>query len=104
MWTKRVFIFEKNAFLVCTDSFHSRVFSIIYDTPFVVFDRQQEGIVSMNSRLETLLSKFELENRKFNGKISEDLLKCDYSNAKKILEVEKEKSRSFLCNALDIKE
>ena len=30
---------EKNAFMVCTDSFHSSVFSIIYDTPFVVFDK-----------------------------------------------------------------
>lgn len=94
---------EKNAFLVCTDSFHSSVFSIIYDTPFVVFNRKDKH-VSMNSRLDTLLSKFELENRKFNGSISNDLLKCDYSNAKKILEKEKEKSKKFLCKALDIDE
>lgn len=94
---------EKNAFLVCTDSFHSSVFSIIYDTPFVVFNRKDKH-VSMNSRLDTLLSKFGLENRKFNGSISDDLLKCDYSNAKKILEKEKEKSKKFLCKALDIDE
>lgn len=94
---------EKNAFLVCTDSFHSSVFSIIYDTPFVVFNREDE-YVSMNSRLDTLLSKFGLENRKFNGSISDDLLRCDYSNARKILEKEKEKSKKFLCKALDINE
>ena len=94
---------EKNAFLVCTDSFHSCVFSIIYDTPFIVFDRN-DNLIPMNSRLDTLLSKFELENRKFNGSISDDLLKCDYSNAKKILEKEKEKSKKFLCKALDINE
>ena len=95
---------EKNAFMVCTDSFHSSVFSIIYDTPFVVFDRQQKGLVSMNSRIDTLLSKFKLEDRRYNGKITEELLKCDYTEAKKILEKEKEKSMNFLKRALDIKD
>lgn len=94
---------EKNAFLVCTDSFHSSVFSIIYNTPFVVFERKDKN-VSMNSRLDTLLLKFNLEDRKFNGKITNDLLKCDYSNTDKILEKEKEKAMDFLQNALDIKE
>lgn len=94
---------EKNAFLVCTDSFHSSVFSIIYDTPFVVFDRKQNGIASMNSRIDTLLTKFCLQNRRFNGSITEELLSCDYSKTKKILEKEKEKSFDFLEKALDIK-
>lgn len=93
---------EKNAFLICTDSFHSSVFSIIYDRPFVVFERQDKN-VSMNSRLDTLLSKFHLENRRFNGRISNDLLKCDYTEAKEILKKEKEKSVNFLKRALDIK-
>lgn len=93
----------KNSFLVCTNSFHSTVFSIIYDRPVVVFKRADE-YASMNSRLDTLLSKFDMENREFNGKITNDLLKCDYSNAKKILEKEKEKSKKFLCKALDINE
>lgn len=94
---------EKNAFLVCTDSFHSSVFSIIYNTPFVVFDRKQNGVVSMNSRIDTLLSKFALQNRRFYGTITKDLLSCDYSESKKILEQEKEKSFNFLKKALDIK-
>lgn len=93
---------EKNAFLICTDSFHSSVFSIIYDTPFIIFNRIQKNVVSMNSRIDTLLSKFELQDRRFNGTISKDLLKCDYKEAKKILEKEKEKSFTFLKNALDI--
>lgn len=93
---------EKNAFLVCTDSFHSSVFSIIYDTPFVVFDRKQNGVVSMNSRIDTLLSKFALQNRKFKGAITKDLLNSDYSESKEILEQEKEKSFNFLKKALDV--
>lgn len=93
---------EKNAFMVCTDSFHSSVFSIIYDTPFIVFDRKQNGVTSMNSRIDTLLLKFELEKRRFNGRITKELLDCNYSEAKKILEKEKEKSFCFLKKALDI--
>lgn len=95
---------EKNAFMVCTDSFHSSVFSIIYDTPFIVFERLQKGVTSMNSRIDTLLSKFKLENRRFRGEITEDLLQCDYTEAKKILEKEKEKSINFLKRALEIQE
>ncbi len=94
---------EKNAFLVCTDSFHSSVFSIIYDTPFVVFNRQQKGVKSMNSRIDTLLSKFKLEERRFSNEITEDLLKCNYIEAKQILKQEQEKSINFLRKALDIK-
>lgn len=94
---------EKNAFLICTDSFHSSVFAILYNTPFLVFDREDKE-EKMNSRIETLLSKFKLEDRKFKGKITEGLLKCNYTEAKKILEKEREKSMDFLKKSLDIEE
>ena len=94
---------EKNAFLICTDSFHSCVFAIIYNRPFVVFDRE-DNTVSMNSRIETLLNKFMLQDRKYNGKLTEEQLKHNYENAYKILEKEKQKAYNFLNTALDIKE
>ena len=90
---------EKNAFLVCTDSFHSCIFAILFNTPFIVFNREDK-VKSMNSRIETLLSKFQLEDRKNNGIITEDFLKHDYAEAYKILEEEREKSNKFLDNAL----
>ena len=95
---------EKNAFLICTDSFHSCVFAILYNTPFLVFDREQKNLVSMNSRLDTLLSKFKLENRRCNGKITKKDLSCDYKEAYKILEKERIKADKFLRKALDIKD
>ena len=58
----------------------------------------------MNSRLETLIEKFKLKNRKFNGKITDKNLKHDYTEAYKILEKERKKSEEFLKKALDIKE
>lgn len=91
---------EKNAFLVCTDSFHSSVFAILYNTPFLVFDREDK-IESMNSRIETLLSKFNLEDRKYKGKITSKDLKANYSEAYKILEKEREKSKKYLEKALN---
>lgn len=92
---------EKNAYLICTDSFHSSVFALLYNRPFVVFNREDKNM-SMNSRIETLINKFKLENREFSGKITNENLQHDYSNAYEILEKEKEKSLIFLKNALDI--
>lgn len=94
---------EKNAFLICTDSFHSSVFGILYKTPFLVFERE-DSTVSMNSRLDTLLSKFKLDDRRYKGKITKKDLKCDYTEAYKILDKERIKSISFLKKALDIKD
>lgn len=95
---------EKNAFLICTDSFHSSVFAILYNRPFIIFDREQEGLQSMNSRIDTLIDKFDLKNRRFSGLITKENLNHDYSEAYKILEKEREKSLNFLKKALDIKE
>lgn len=93
---------EKNAFLVCTDSFHSSVFAFLYNTPFVIFERE-DSTKKMNSRIDTLLTKFNIKNRVFDGKITEKNLKNDYSEGYKILEEERKKSNEFLRNALNIK-
>ncbi len=93
---------EKHAFLICTDSFHSSVFAIIYNIPFLVFDREDSN-ERMNSRLETLLKKFDLEDRKYTGIITDNNLKHDYKHAYEILEKEKEKAMNFLREALAIK-
>ena len=86
---------EENAFLICTDSFHSSVFAILFGRPFIVFDRE-DSWVKMNSRLETLLRKFKLEDRWYKGKITKELLEADYSNAYKILEEERKKAKKYV--------
>lgn len=96
---------EKHAFLICTDSFHSSVFAILYNKPFVVFDREQSNVENMSSRIDTLLSKFKLKNRRYNGNaITKDNLEHDYTEAYKILEVERKKSKKFLERALCVEE
>ena len=51
---------EKHAFLICTDSFHSSVFAILYNRPFVIFDREDKE-ENMGSRLDTLINKFKFQ-------------------------------------------
>lgn len=90
---------EKNAFLVATDSFHSCVFSILFNTPFVIFERQDSN-KSMYSRIETLLEKFEMKNRVFKGEITKEIIKGDFSKVQNILKKEREKANKFIEKAL----
>lgn len=45
--------------LVITDSFHACVFSILFNTPFVVWTNEERG----NTRVESLLNMFDLQDR-----------------------------------------
>lgn len=93
---------EKNAELICTDSFHSSIFAILFNKPFIVFEREQKGVQSMNSRIDTLISKLELKNRKFKDKITDENLNHNYSKAYKLLEIERNKAKDFLIRNLEI--
>lgn len=53
----------RNASYVLTDSFHAVAFSIKFNKEFYVFDRKQDGVSSMFSRIETITKRFGLENR-----------------------------------------
>lgn len=90
---------ERHAELICTDSYHSCVFAIIFHRPFVVFDRDQ-NITSMSSRIENLLEIFELKNRKFNKDFLDDVFVADYINADIILEKERKKMYRYISECL----
>lgn len=86
-----------------TDSFHGAVFSIIFEKPFIVFDRIGKG-PTMNSRIETLLAKFKLEDRKWkNIRNSKKYFDIDYSHIEPILNKERNKALSYLEKALEVK-
>lgn len=89
-----------SAQLFFTDSFHGAAFSIILETPFIVFNREGNS-PSMNSRIDTLLGTFKLESRLYDiFTDNNQLFNVDFTEAKSILEVEKEKSLAYLKNAL----
>ena len=93
----------QNATYVLTDSFHAVAFSLKFNKEFYVFDRKQDGVSSMFSRIETLTKRFGLENRIQNrDRIVEQ---PPISNWKKIedeLMTEKKKSIEKLLAAMGI--
>ena len=92
---------EKNAFLICTDSFHSCVFAILFNRPFIIFEREDHNH-KMNSRLETLINKFKLENRYYDTRITKENLEIDYSNINKILTEERKKGKKYIEKVLQV--
>lgn len=92
-----------NAKMICTNSFHGTVFSIIFEKPFVaMFDMKDEKIVK-EQRKYTLLKKLGLEDRIYTTKSEIDIqkmLKIDYKEAKDKLEKLKEKSLKYIKESL----
>ena len=87
-----------NATVLLTDSFHGVVFSILLETPFLVYERKT-NIPTMYSRIETLLDKFHLRHREAKN-LSEDIFTVNYSHVYEILEVERNRSFKYLREAL----
>lgn len=88
--------------IFCTDSFHGTVFSILFEKPFIVYERMGTSL-SMFSRIDTLLDKFDLNSRKAeNIKTNEQAFNIDYSHVPPILEAERNKALNYLKEALNI--
>ncbi|ENZ7231830.1 polysaccharide pyruvyl transferase family protein [Enterococcus faecium] len=84
---------------VFTDSFHACVFSIIFEKYFEVFERQS-NMLSMNSRINTLLKDFKLENR-WNYLASGSKHEIDYGAVRKVLDKRIKESFEFLESSLN---
>ncbi|MDD3304286.1 MAG: polysaccharide pyruvyl transferase family protein [Clostridia bacterium] len=96
-----------NAKMIITDSYHACIFSIIYKKPFFVYDRIVNGNMYMQSRIDTLLKLFSLENQKIKD-ISEilkrsNIFEIDTSSYDETLSKENIKATLFLNEALNIK-
>lgn len=88
--------------LVITDSFHGTVFSLLFNKPFIVYNRVDSD-VKMNSRINTLLSKFALENRTWNSIDKSNVFDVDFSDIPRRLEIERNISLEYLRESLKIK-
>lgn len=89
----------KNAELVCTNSFHALVFSLIYEKNFVAFNRYENGN-DMNSRVEHLLKKFKMEKRKIE-KLDYNIFDCDFTESNIVLQSEREKFAKYINKILE---
>ncbi|MDO4269910.1 MAG: polysaccharide pyruvyl transferase family protein [Eubacteriales bacterium] len=88
----------QHAALVCTDSFHATVFSILFDRPFAVFKR--DGAVDMFDRIETLLMTLGLEDRLPDVLQEESVFDHNYTNAYEHLEEKRKEAIQYLKDAM----
>ena len=90
-----------HAKLVYTDSFHGTVFSILFNTPFVVLNRMDIGYMNyMTSRIDTLLEKF-LMQRRINTRANKGdngigIINTCMENVSYILQKERKKANDYL--------
>ena len=89
-----------SAKLFFTDSFHGAVFSVLFETPFVVANRKSKT-PSMNSRIETLLHTFKLESRHVDNIKEKEILDVDFSHTFDILASERNRAFDFLNKSIN---
>ena len=92
--------FVKDTNLFLTDSFHGVAFALVLETSFAVYERI--GGKAMNSRITTILKRFNLEKRFELDKNSVDLFKIDFSNVESILAEERTKVINHLSKTFNI--
>ena len=90
-----------HADLVCTDSFHGTVFSILFGKPFLLTDRiliTRNTELNMSARINTLLSKLDLEDCLPGKRVLDPELiwGLDYKNAYEKLKIERQRVYHFL--------
>jgi hypothetical protein len=92
----------QEARFVCTDSFHGAIFSTLFGTPFVSFERVSKT-PSMSLRLDTLLAILRLEHRRFRDEPGDaeldKLLEPDFDHVAKILDRKAAQARAYLMRA-----
>ena len=94
----------RNAELIITDSFHACVFSMIFQKPFVVFERNKIGEKgNMNSRIYDFLEEYHLENQLMTEKELIEMKKIpeiDFTYAHEHWKKRRKESLEYLGNAL----
>ena len=96
----------RHADFVVTDSFHACVFSMIFKTPFVVFERNRAGETgNMNSRIYYILEEYHLERQlvtEIELEDMNDIPKVDFAYAHEHWQERRRESLAYLENALMI--
>lgn len=90
----------RNAEFVISNSFHATAFSLIFNRPFVVFNRKD----SINTRMRDLLSGLKMSDRIISNIDTNDLnfLKDpNYSEAQGLIDLQIQKSEQFINSVLE---
>jgi len=93
-----------NSKIVFTDSFHGTAFSVIFEKPFITFSRNHLNEYNQEARITSFLDSVKLIQRYkknvIESGLNSELMKCDFSEAKKLLNEQRIKSIKFLNESL----
>ena len=84
---------------ICTDSFHGAVFSVLFKKQFAIFTRQDKDI-PMNSRIETLVKTFGLQERLIDELGNDYVRNIDYESVFEILDKKRSEAYEYLRNII----
>ena len=91
----------RNAEYVLTDSFHGTIFSILNHKKFITFNRYTSGKGSRNSRIDSLCHLLNLNDRRFEKNILDNIFNdIDYDNVEIKLNELRNASISYLIDSL----
>lgn len=94
-----------NAAYICTDSFHGTVFSILTHRKFITFYRvNPKANNSTHSRIDNLLEKFGLLNRKYNGNMLSIQDEINYDKVDNIIKKYRQESLDYFKRACALAE
>ena len=80
---------------VLTDSYHAAVFSILFHKEFMIF-RRGGGALDMNTRFETLLNVFGIENKTHMDGQPVEYPNINYGHVDHILQEERRKMKDYI--------
>ena len=91
----------RNAEYVLTDSFHGSIFSILNHKKFITFNRYTSGKGTRNSRIDSLCHLLNLNDRRFEKNILDNIFNdIDYDNVEIKLNELRNASISYLIDSL----
>lgn len=97
----------KNAEVVCTDSYHGSVFSLIFHKELAIFSRYSDSkTFSKNSRIDSLVDNFDIQNRRFSKNNTFDIIFAEplcFEHIDQVLEKGRKQFDDYLDNALTTK-
>lgn len=95
-----------NCEIMFTDSFHGSIFSIIMDKPFRCFERVENIVGSMNSRMEQLFGEIGISDWCTGNTAEnvENIFYKNYNNVSSVWSKDREKAYNYLKGALGLNE
>lgn len=87
--------------IVCTDSFHATVFSIIFNKPVLTFKRTEKNMDRMYGRISDLFDSFGLDDRLYEKVDNEDYFNANYSKFYEEISKSIDETINYFNNALN---